>query len=194
VTTSKENAVVNASVETDQDRSIIGRRAAMKAALGGAAVAAVASAPSITSFSQTPDYASAASCDVTNSFTDRYTSTGGSAVNYCWGAWGSDANCYAASFGPSDIGTLPDTFQGVWTGNPFVAGGGTVSVQKGSGTRDCTVQVQGVCGTGAGTWTGDTATYALTSTAKVITLGCTSSCTNCLPYGAKATLTVSCIC
>lgn len=181
------------------DNATVSRRNAMKAALGGAAAAAVMAAPRIGSVSQTPAYAQqSTTCDDLNAVTNRFTSTGASGsdprVNYCWGGYSSPTVCVDGSTGTVPIGTLNDSYLGVYSGSPFT-GDGQVFVKKVNGTRDCTVRTANeACGVGAGAWTGDSAVYPLTTTGVVIALTCSASCTDCQPYGAYVDLVVSCDC
>lgn len=151
----------HAGAGTTADREQIDRRRAMKAALGGAAAAAVFTAPRIEGFSTAPDYASAAtvpacaggSTTAANQHT-RATNCNTSGLPKCWttgtgGLGCSSCNTGAVSVGPArTLGgvTVNANITGRAHQNASATDGGKLFVTfAGNTNQSCNITLTGKC-------------------------------------------------
>ncbi|MEO6630027.1 MAG: hypothetical protein ABIP03_15840 [Aquihabitans sp.] len=144
------------------DRAQIDRRAALKAALGGAAVAAVFVAPRIEGFSLAPDYAAAGTqCHGPTSTTNN-TNYNAACVSTCWGSSGGNAfncnnggrvgGCASKAFTTltaNNVGPTIITLNGNISGR-LNSGGAAAYTLAGMEANDlCNVNLSGTCSVGA---------------------------------------------
>ena len=140
---------LDAAAESGDDPVVadsVARRAAMKAALGGAAAAAVWSAPRIEGLSLAPDYAAAASCTGGSMGEQSHNSNNcDSGTTECWGN-----NCCGTFNWDQQIVASRFTWNGSLAGN-VNTDSGNVSVNVNGidpPFQRCTVNVSGNCNNG----------------------------------------------
>lgn len=154
---------------TESEANRLDRRQAMKAALGGAAAAAVFTAPRIEGFSTAPHYASAvtvpACVDKNGNGTLTRNNTNGCAGGYrCWGGTSGVGGCggcnNAAALAPASITVTPNpevppytvpTLSGTVTGQLIAGGNYSLTLNgytDGAQWNRCVVTVGGNCSSG----------------------------------------------
>ncbi|MCB0976731.1 MAG: hypothetical protein KDB02_04665 [Acidimicrobiales bacterium] len=142
-----ETPTADDSNERTNDEQAVSRRAAIKAAFGGAAAAAVWTAPRIEGLSVAPDYAAAASCS--GGSISQITKNSNNCSVGSTECWGNNC-CGTWNFGPSNVGgkfTLNGAISGSVNDDNGIVNL-TVNGFTNSANQACTVNVAGNCNNG----------------------------------------------